>query len=390
MLDSAAWLTREAGECVADRAGAVYHKLARAGPVRLDAMIFALAAELSGAEGSGIHEVVSDFQQRWLAILGDVSGRSVQRASEDLAPLIQSMFPDGEPVWAASRQHSPDVMMRRDPQTGGLTWVLGELHLACNTLENRTAFSTHALDTVAMTRLTEQDMAAGRVVALFSRRSEHVTPRAFPPLASHLPDLYRYWSFTADRTMPPEDAQECSSTEIEVAAANGGLVARAPSWEAPLTEVLGDLLTALVANRFRILEPAAHIPRVAIDSLVVVRERWRFDARRLVGGHSDPKLAVERCIRAVRDAGVPRHVFTLSAAERKPVYIDFESPALQRLFAHLVRRAEAQRRTIDVTEMMPRPDELWIETEQGAMTSELRLAVVRSGPAARRAWIPRR
>ncbi len=165
---------------------------------------------------------------------------------------------------------------------------------------------------------------------------------------------------------------------------------RAPSSEAPLTEVLGDLLTALVANRFRILEPAAHIPRVAIDSLVVVRERWRFDARRLVGGHSDPKLAVERCIRAVRDAGAPRHVFTLSAAERKPVYIDFESPALQRLFPPLVRRAEAQRRTIDVTEMMPRPDELWIETEQGAMTSELRLAVVRSGPAARRAWIPRR
>jgi hypothetical protein len=386
VLDSAAWLTREVGECFEERAMQAYRRLAAAGPVRLDALLFALAGELEGAPGSGVHEVVDDFQQRWRAVIGDVSARRVELRGDDIASMVGALFPARAPGWAASVQHSPDVLMRKDPASGALTWVLGELHLACNTLENRIAFATHSYDTPAMLDLTALDMRAGRVVTLFSRRSDQVTARSAPPLASHLPGQYRYWCFSADRTPPPADASEQASTEFEVVRSGGGLVARGPDWEAPLTELLGDLLSALVGNRFRLLAPAEHTPRVAIDRLVIARERWRFDAAGLTGGHSDPVLAAEHAARGMLAAGAPRHVFVLSPAERKPVYIDLESPLFRRLLVHLARRAARAGQPIDVTEMLPEPAALWVETAEGPLTSEIRLAAAQREPAARPAW----
>lgn len=386
VLDTAAWLAREVGECFEERAVRAYGRLASAGPVRLDALLFALAGELEGAPGSGVHEVVNDFQQRWLGVIGDVSPRRIQLRGDDIAPRVRALFPTGMPGWAASVQHSPDVLMRKDPDSGALSWVLGEMHTAWNTLENRISFATCGFDATTMTDLTAVDMRAGRVVTMFARRSDHVSPRSSPPLSSCLPGQYRYWCFSADRTMPPAGAEEWASTQFEVFRSLNGLVARCPRWEAPLIELVGDLLSGLVVNRFRLLAPAQHSPRVTIDRLVIARERWRFEASGVLGGYSDPRLAAEHAARSVLAAGTPRHVFVLSPAERKPVYVDLESPPLRRLLAHVARRAMRCDEAIDIVEMLPEPGALWIETDEGAVTSEIRLAVAQRAPAMRSAW----
>lgn len=386
VLDTAAWLAREVGECVEERAVSACRRLAAAGPVRLDALLFALAGELEGAPGSGVHEVVNDFQQRWLAVIGDVARRRVELRGDDIARTVRALFPVGMPAWAAGVQHSPDLLMRKDPDSGALSWVLGELHTAWNTLENRMAFATCSFDTAAMTGLAAADMRAGRVVTLFSGRSDRVSARSSPPLASSLPGQYRYWCFSPDRTMPPAGAREWASTQFDVVRSGSGLVARCPGWEAPITELLGDLLSGLVVNRFRPLAPGRHSPRVTIDGLVVARERWRIDAAGLLGGYSNPLLAAEHAARAVLAAGAPRHVFVLSPAERKPVYVDLESPPLQRLLAHVARRAARGGEAIDVAEMLPEPGALWIQTDEGPLTSEIRLTVAQRAPAMRPAW----
>jgi Lantibiotic dehydratase, N terminus len=386
VLDTAAWLVREVGQCFAEQALRAHRRLALDGPVRLDTLLFALAGELEGAPGARVHEVVSDFQQRWLAVIGDVSARSVRLRAEEIAPMVRALFPAAAPGWAGSVQHSPDLLMRADPESGALSWVLGELHLACNTLENRIAFVTHPYDQAAMLDLSARDMRAGRVVTLFSRRSEHVTGRTSPPLSSHLPELYRYWCFSHDRTAPPDDTSEWASTQFEVVSSGDGLIARCPSWEAPLNELLGDLLSALVGNRFRPLATAPHSPRVTVDDLVIARERWRFPARELIGGHRNPVLAREHAADTILRAGAPRHVFAMSPVERKPVYVDLESPLLLRNLVHLARRADRAAEMVDIAEMLPEPAALWTQTDEGPLTAEIRLAVAQREPAAAPAW----
>jgi hypothetical protein len=79
-----------------------------------------------------------------------------------------------------------------------------------------------------------------------------------------------------------------------------------------------------------------------------------------------------------RRHGLPRRVFARSPLERKPMLVDFASPALCRILrrwsATTAERApDAQ---MELTEMLPNPDDCWLEDEAGLHTSELRLVAV--------------
>jgi hypothetical protein len=93
------------------------------------------------------------------------------------------------------------------------------------------------------------------------------------------------------------------------------------------------------------------------------------------------KRAARRCLAG--EVGGPataasRAVFARSPLERKPMYIDFESPALRRVLARFVApaRDRTPRAPFEFAEMLPAPGECWLETEDGRHTSELRLAAV--------------
>jgi hypothetical protein len=259
---------------------------------------------------------------------------------------------------------------------GGWQWVLGELHLAMNTLENR-VFHTQADDARALNAAIGTDMSSGRVVALPPVDSPEVSPRTYPPLASHLPGGYHYWSYGAD-CGPPEGARSVPAAAIRVHDEDSVLVAGPVdgSWRAPLIEVLGEFLSALVVDRFHIRPPAPQQGRVLIDDLVVCRAAWRFGAEELAVA---PERATELAGR-LRERGLPRHVFARTPAEPKPCYVDLDAPWLVRnlvRMAHLPADRPAGERWVAFTEMLPGPDELWLADAQGRRyTSELRVVVL--------------
>ena len=68
---------------------------------------------------------------------------------------------------------------------------------------------------------------------------------------------------------------------------------------------------------------------------------------------------------------------------RKPRYVDLESPALRRTLERFAAKAPM----VEFTEMLPGPDECWLESDAGHHTCELRIvatdqrATVRSSSA---------
>ena len=122
---------------------------------------------------------------------------------------------------------------------------------------------------------------------------------------------------------------------------------------------------------FEPFAPAEHLPRLTIGRTVLRRETWWARVPPASADVDD----IRRCARA-RDW--PRRIFVLAPGEAKPIYVDLDSPVLTRLLARVLRRAaEAHPEgMVRVTEMLPGPEDCWLEDEHGRHTSELRLVAV--------------
>jgi lantibiotic biosynthesis dehydratase-like protein len=378
LLDSAAWLVAEVGAEVRDDLLTRYRALrARRDRISLADMTFAAADVLSGAPGTAVHRVLPDFTQRWAELLDlGEPGEPVRTAG--LRRMAAALFPRRTALpWAAACQHSPDLMLRHGPGLARPQWVVGELHLALNTLENR-PFVTQADDPEALRAAARADFPGGRVVPVYPRAAPDVTSRTYPPLAIDLPDLYTYWSYGDDEGHP-DGVPSWPGTVLEVVEDAADLWVRPPGgdWRLPLAEFYGEFLTALVVNRFRIRPRAAHLPRLLLDDVVVERESWHVPAADVpVGGPQDGDYAMPRLAGWLADLGCPRHVFVRATGEPKPFLVDRRSPLLLRGLARSVRRAVAHdpRASVDIAEMLPAPDELWLADADGnRYTSELRV-----------------
>lgn len=116
-----------------------------------------------------------------------------------------------------------------------------------------------------------------------------------------------------------------------------------------------------------------HLPRITLDSVVLQREHWRVPAEELSARHRrDAFLKVqqvreERCL--------TRHMYAKVPGETKPLYCDLESPLLVR---QLTRMAALSSEPIDLSEMLPGPEHLWVADPRGHYTSELRYAAFSS------------
>ncbi|MFF7635950.1 lantibiotic dehydratase [Kitasatospora sp. NPDC008050] len=393
LLDSARWLAAEAAQAVGEQVRARYRVLCQRTPdVRLSELYLGVADVLAGAPGTVIDEVSEDFRLRWAELLatarpsagspgpglagpGPADRGEVRIDTAEAGPLAAALFPPRRPAWSGARYHSPDLMLARGGSGEHGRWVLGELHVALNTLESR-VFHTQADDPRELSRAVAADMAEGRVIALQPNDSPEVTPRTYPPLAVHVPGAYAYWSFGRDAGAPA-GARSWPATALRVREQDGDLVVEPPdgSWSASVTEALGEFLTALVVNRFQIRPKDAHGPRVLLDDLVICRESWRVPVARLVGLRGAGQLAAE-----LRARGVPRHVFARTPAELKPFYVDLDAPLLVRNLQRALRLAAALPQEdvcLDLGEMLPGPDDLWIpDAYDGLCTAEFRLVAV--------------
>jgi hypothetical protein len=123
---------------------------------------------------------------------------------------------------------------------------------------------------------------------------------------------------------------------------------------------------------FELLPDEEHSERVTLGRTVLRREAWSIPAREIPQRAEDiPSFA--------RELKMPRRVFTKSPLERKPMYLDIDSPTLGRILCRQARKAaEASPASpIHFTEMLPGPDECWLHDPDGRRyVSELRIVAV--------------
>ncbi|MCT9932200.1 lantibiotic dehydratase family protein [Planotetraspora sp. A-T 1434] len=394
LLRSARWLTAQAAEAVQESLAGVYGRLrARSDEVTLADLHFAAAEPLAGGPASPVNEVAHDFRLRWAEIIelatgaGKAPGAEPEEIRLDAAAIadhVAAMFPDPgtAPPWAAARHHSPDLLLART--ASGLTWVLGELHVAMNTLESR-FFHTLSDDRGELAAATAADMAGGRVVPCYPN-GPAVDSRRYPPLAVHVPGRYLYWSF-GDDTGAPAGAASLPATGLVVTEDGGGGLLAGPrdgSWRLPVLEFFGEFLSALVVNTFRIRTDDPYEPRLVVDDLVVRRRGWRFTAGEFPtglltrGGYRWEVLADR-----LAGAGLPRHLFATSPLDPKPFYVDLRSPSLVTNLARSWRRLPDGGH-VELREMLPGHGDLWLADADGRRyTTEIRMVAVDTRPSAR-------
>ena len=179
----------------------------------------------------------------------------------------------------------------------------------------------------------------------------------------------------------PPGQQAVPVSELLIEKVEGELVMRTRDgrFRCDLMEALGEALSVLAVNSFKVVEPAAHSPRLTVDRLVISRESWSFSAEELdfaFEKHEEARFLAAR--RWARAQALPRFAFVKSPAEVKPVYVDFASTIYVDMLAKLIRRtAEQSGSTVTFTEMLPRLDQTWLPDADGhTYTSEFRVVAV--------------
>lgn len=323
-----------------------------------------------------LQPVVEEFQAKWADMLGYAGAEEeVRRRADELrGPVAHAFGEDGPATECFGQYASPDVMVCwPDGAPAPERYVLGELHLARNTTVTQ-GLLLHHQDRAGAQRLWERDHAAIRRVNLHG--DDRATSNRLRPGVMGADDLevrispqsphgregaYRLGDFTV---APDEDGRLVATS-------------RRDGVRVDLMRLVADAVELSCVNAFKLIPPSAHRPRIVIDDLVISRETWTLDRDGALGFalQSD---SVERFLGARRlkaQMGLPRYVFAVYAPGAKPVLIDLDSVVSVDLLCRVVRRGDAST-AIKVSEMLPRPEELWLLDRAGQRyTSELRMGV---------------
>jgi hypothetical protein len=326
------------------------------------------------------NEVMPEFQNRWEAILQVPWDESrVEYQSAKLKPLVENLFAVPHAGWQLARYHSPDVMIAassvEEIRSGNCLFVLGEVHMAANTLRFSFALSQHDQPDELFEAI-QADLPQTRAVPVPPRHWPRITNRTSLVLVS---PQDRYVEISGAPANGPR-AQTVPISAFRVEKCEGSLIAR--SWDGSLQfeiiEFLGEMLSSAAIELLKIVRARPHVPRISIDKLVVARESWSFSVLELDFIHPDAEherfLQARRWMRLHR---LPRFVFVRVPVEVKPFYLDFESPVYVEIFIKMVRRMLAsagKEGRVTLTEMLPVPEQAWLQDAQGrTYTSELRM-----------------
>ncbi len=265
-------------------------------------------------------------------------------------------------------------------RNGDFTLVLGEVHMAVNTM-GKNCFVIQHPDKADLVSSVDQDFPEPRLLMVLPRESlPELTVRFHPALVRDRDILLEITHHTVAADRPGL----VLSRDVEVVETEGTVMVRLPGGEVfEFLDVFADMLANVVVNGFRLLfADRPHMPRVKVDHLVLSRESWRFNPADL--DFAVEKDEVTRFVRThewARALGIPRYVFVKSNAAERPVYIDLTSPIYVNVLAKMVRQTNADERlpdkTITVVEMLPAHDDLWLTDHEGnRYTSEFRFTWV--------------
>ncbi|MEQ4718039.1 lantibiotic dehydratase [Nonomuraea sp. B19D2] len=392
VLDSVRWLAARIARNYLSRLDALYDRaclLLGTAEVPL-ARLLALATRefyLDRDLPPLVQNAVEELQRRWAGILAIPDGVQRYRVEPaEIADQVRTEFAASAPPWARGQQHSPDVLLGAESidaiGRGDYQFVLGELHMTHNTVEIQTFADQHP-DPDRLLAMTHAAVGDERMVLIVPRAWDDLTRTIMP--ASLMSPRYRYWSRGADDVSHvPGDVIPLGA--LTVARVDETLMVRSDVDDRryPLSEVLGDYLSMVSVNAFRMLPKQPHRSRVSIGRLVVARESWRLSpsecgwAYAAVRGELNEQLRYLQMREWVARNNLPRRAFYSVSIETKPAYVDFTSLPLINSLASTIRRMAKDGSDGDITftEMLPAPQECWLSDGDGERyTSELRMVV---------------
>lgn len=319
-----------------------------------------------------------EFQDMWKRVLGRPLQSSPDRmvfSAEEACARAAFTFPPREVGFNLGRYVSPDLMIAASSldaiHRGEYFGVLGEIH--CDNTLAASCLVTQHPDPRVLMQAASADTLDEMVISLHRPNSAWLA-RANDAFIQ--PHHWRYL-FNDDpphhplcRTLPAGMLRIIDTgSEVAVRAIDGSI-------QFDALELFGGAATeesSRLMNEF--FRPLPHAPRISLGNLVIAREQWNFVPADL------PFLAQKDPARQFLDIrawgkanGMPRRLFVKSPAERKPWFLDFDSPMLTAAFISLMKKVTGNA-SIRLTEMLPDLDHLWLTDRDGRrFTSELRLA----------------
>ena len=305
---------------------------------------------------------LAEMHRRLALVLADPS-------PETIGARAAAVFADHRPAWPTSVFQSVDVQLAaRDQEAvakGDWLAVIGDMHPGANPL-TQGLFAHRHPNPPAMLELIRT--AVGRPL-----------PLLLPPFAPGMGQDGRGMPLTREddihlAAMPDTLAQPPRRTWLpyELLVDGDDLTDRDGALRVPLPDALGMAIFISGVRAFELLPEGEHAERVTVGRTVVRREGWNVPAGEVPSDARD--LAA-----FARDRDMPRRLFAKSPLERKPMYLDVESPALTRVLCRHARQAAARApcATIRFTEMLPTPEDCWLSDAEGnRYVSELRLVAV--------------
>ncbi len=320
--------------------------------------------------GSIVGDVRDELRARWARVLDlDDAARREQRSAETLAEPVALAFAAPGPGWPAARHQSPDLLIAaRGPDAiarGEFTVVLGELHSGFNTVTLPLFVKEHP-HPEQLVAARRADLGAIGVVPVWSKAITRGDSFSISPDDLDLE--------AGDTVSARPRAQVLVQSELVVTEVSGRLEVQTRDGRHRF-DIIAFLEQHLIAESFAAFSPigrSAHVPRIAIDELVIARETWQVEPATLAWPaleHPHERyLGARRWARAL---GLPRWVFAKTPEEVKPVFVDFASTVYVEMLAKQLRGATAA----TFSEMLPSVGESWVVDAAGEhYTSELRIA----------------
>lgn len=303
-----------------------------------------------------------ELQRRWAELLDDPDRTTIGERA-------RARFADFGPAWPISVFHSADIQIAAADadavERGDYLVVIGDYHPGTNPL-GQGLFSYRHPD---------------RQRFLESWGSDVGTPTIYPwpPRVLQVPMTARMMpapNLPGDIVVLPPMPEVRARRGLRVVSVadlfvDGATITdREGSFRAPLHSLFWVPMFVATVFNYEPFPKDEHMERITAGCTVFRRESWRIS----LGDCPTEPAAVAGW---ARDHGMPRRVFVRMPDERKPTYLDVESTVLARIFCRQIRRrAERPDELVAVSEMLPQPEDCWLELEGERYTSELRMTAV--------------
>jgi hypothetical protein len=264
---------------------------------------------------------------------------------------------------------------------GEYQWVIAEMHPPAALLQH--GFYWSCPDKPELSRALER-AASGRPTFHFGNFAADFTSPTTVHLADSMPGLSTF--VASQRGNPDWRVVSPADAEVYLDQETGDVCLRLANSKEYLGSFTRNWLIPLGFHPFQFGRPG-HLPRLCCGRVVVQRRTWTISGEEIPRGDYTGislalVLAVEQ-LRAKRD--LPRHIFIRPTEQglrrtgaegrdkdTKPVFIDLESYLFVEIFYRWLTKAGE----LEVTEMLPSPDQLFWREADGRRTFELRTVIV--------------